>query len=163
MRMLKYALIALAVMYVYILFDTVVGCASDIIGERLDITNPDFTDLQVPKECYHMEATAYCLKGKTASGKPVREGIIASKPEWIGKKVAIYLESKDGTAGEYLGIYEVADTGSSPIREGRCIDIWKSDYNSCIKWGRRRVIVYILGDWDEKTEEIDLHSEAKTV
>lgn len=163
MRMIKYALIALAVMYIYILFDTVVGCASDIIGERIDITNPDFSDIRVPRECYHMEATAYCLSGKTASGERVRQGIVASKPEWIGKKIAVYNEGKNGELGSFIGYFDVKDTGSKPIREGRVIDIWMPSYDQCMQFGRRKVVVYVMGDCDEKIEEIDLHSKDKAV
>lgn len=159
---MRYVIVALAVIYIYILCDAAVGLAMDVIGEKIEIKNTDFSDIRVPKG-YRMQATAYCLQGKTASGEYVRPGIIASKPEWIGKTAAVYLEGDNGDLGKFLGYYDVRDTGSSPIREGKVIDIWMPTYDECIQFGRCKVIVYILGEDDEKTEEIDLHTETKAV
>lgn len=104
---------------------------------------------------HSMIATAYCLQGKTASSEYVREGIVASKPEWIGKKVIIYYEHKDGTLGECLGCFDVKDTGGDNIQAGRVIDIWMPTYEQCKQFGRRRVAVFLIDEevTNEKTKE----------
>ena len=104
---------------------------------------------------HSMIATAYCLKGQTASSEYVREGIVASKPEWIGKKVIIYYEHKDGTLGECLGCFDVKDTGGDNIQAGRVIDIWMPTYEQCKQFGRRRVAVFLIDEevTNEKTKE----------
>lgn len=67
-------------------------------------------------------ATAYCLEGKTATGKYVREGICATgNSEWVGKTVIMYQRLPNGNVGRMIGIYEVEDTGCKPT----VIDVWK--------------------------------------
>lgn len=58
-----------------------------------------------------VRATCYCDSGQTASGRPVREGIIASKPEYMGYVACINAVNEDGSVGEFIGFYEVLDTG----------------------------------------------------
>src|SRR6185436_20104966 len=62
-------------------------------------------------------ATAYSLRGRTASGKPVAKGLIAADPRHLPLGARVRLE-----AGTYSGEYLVADTGS--LVRGRQIDIW---------------------------------------
>jgi len=92
---------------------------------------------------YPMQATAYCIKGRTASGKLTREGICASKPEWIGKVAAVYLDN-DGKPGEFIGYFEILDTGGASIRKGKVIDIWFSTKNECMQFGRKKVLVKVI-------------------
>jgi len=92
---------------------------------------------------YSMQATAYCIKGRTASGKLTREGICASKPEWIGKVAAVYLDN-DGKPGEFIGYFEILDTGGASIRKGKVIDIWFSTKNECMQFGRKKVLVKVI-------------------
>lgn len=92
----------------------------------------------------HIEATAYCYGTTTASGKPVREGYAAMAKGYIGKTAIVY-EDFDGKPGDLIGIYEIEDTGGDErIKEGRCIDIYIPDYDSCIEFGRQNVIVFII-------------------
>lgn len=80
-----------------------------------------------------IELTAYCIDGTTASGKHTREGIVAGKKEWIGMTVILYDENM-----EYIGTYEVLDTGGKKIRQGKVIDIWLPTYDECIQFGRQK-------------------------
>jgi 3D (Asp-Asp-Asp) domain-containing protein len=93
-------------------------------------------------------ATAYSLRGKTASGLTTRRGIIAADPKVLPLGSIIRLR-----AGEYSGIYMVLDTGLK-VR-GRLIDIWVSDYIEAIEFGRRKVRVEVLRyGWDPTIIEI---------
>lgn len=95
-----------------------------------------------------MTATSYCLKGKTASGTPVRVGICASKPEYIGKVAAIYKKDKHGCIGDFLGYYLIEDTGGKNIKSGKVIDIWLPSYSEARKFGNPKVYVKIIeAEW----------------
>lgn len=66
-------------------------------------------------------ATAYCLPGKTANGSEVREGICAmSDSSLIGMTAVVYQRNPDGSLGEYIGTYEIEDTGCAD----NVIDVW---------------------------------------
>lgn len=82
-------------------------------------------------------ATAYCLKGKTASGVVVRRGIIAADPRVLPLGSIVRLQ-----AGKYSGIYTVMDTGGA-IR-GRRIDIYLPSRTEAINFGSREVKVEVL-------------------
>ena len=79
-------------------------------------------------------ATAYCLKGRTASGGSVRRGIVAADPRVLPLGTRISLN-----AGTYTGSYIVADTGGA-IR-GKKLDIWVSSCSEARRFGRRTVMV----------------------
>lgn len=91
-------------------------------------------------------ATAYCLKGTTASGEPVRSGIVASKPEWIGKTMIMWADTGDGLIHpeNYIGTYQIRDTGSENIRKGYVVDIWMEKYNDCMQFGSKRIIFQVI-------------------
>ena len=79
-------------------------------------------------ELIKAHATAYCLPGKTYTGKEVREGIAASgRKEWIGKTVIIYQRLPNNRVGDMLFILEVEDNGCSE----NVVDIWQPDLVSC--------------------------------
>ncbi len=80
-------------------------------------------------------ATAYCLKGKTAMGHKVRNGLIAADPRILrlGTNVSI-------DAGSYSGTYLVSDTGG--MIKGNRIDIWMSSCSEARRFGRRTVLIY---------------------
>lgn len=82
-------------------------------------------------------ATAYCLRGRTASGQRVRRGLIAADPRVlpIGTKVQL-------TAGKYSGEYIVADTGGKV--KGNKIDIWVPNCREAIRWGNRGVKLTVM-------------------
>jgi 3D (Asp-Asp-Asp) domain-containing protein len=83
-------------------------------------------------------ATAYCLRGRTASGGSVRRGIVAADPRVLPLGTRIYLN-----AGAYSGNYVVADTGGGV--KGRKLDIWVPNCSEAMRFGRRNVSVNILG------------------
>jgi len=82
-------------------------------------------------------ATAYSLRGRTASGRMVSRGLIAADPRVLPLGSRVRLEHP-GYSGEYL----VADTGGA-IR-GRRIDIWTPSSGEAMRFGRRTVKLTVL-------------------
>jgi len=84
------------------------------------------------------EATAYSIKGKTASGTHTRPGVVAADPNVLplGSRIRVY------GADAYSGEYTVTDTGGSI--KGREIDIFIPDVEEARRFGRRQVDVEIL-------------------
>jgi 3D (Asp-Asp-Asp) domain-containing protein len=85
-----------------------------------------------------MRATAYTGHGRTASGKPVRRGMVAADRRVLplGTKVRVK------NAGRYSGVYRVEDTGGK-IR-GRKIDIYMPSRGAAKQFGRQTVKVEVL-------------------
>ena len=106
-----------------------------IITESLDGSDKNG---EVAVEANNFRATAYCLRGRTASGGNVRRGIVAADPRVLPLGTRIQL-----TAGPYSGIYTVADTGG--VIKGRILDIWVPSCSEAIRFGRRSVQVSVLG------------------
>ena len=79
-------------------------------------------------------ATAYCLKGRTASGAGVKRRIVAADPRILPLGTRINLN-----AGQYSGSYMVADTGGAI--KGRKLDIWVANCSEAKRFGRRNVSV----------------------
>jgi 3D (Asp-Asp-Asp) domain-containing protein len=82
-------------------------------------------------------ATAYSLRGRTASGRMVTRGLIAADPSVLPLGSRVRLDHP-GYSGEYL----VADTGGA-IR-GRRIDIWTPSSGEAMRFGRRTVKLTVL-------------------
>lgn len=82
-------------------------------------------------------ATAYSLRGRTASGLPVAKGLIAADPRILPLGSRVKLE-----AGPYSGEYLVADTGG--LVRGRRIDIWTPSSREAMRFGRRTVKLTVL-------------------
>ena len=80
-------------------------------------------------ESVKIRATCYCDSGITASGTQTRPGIIASKKEYLGYVACINAVNEDGSIGEFIGFYEILDTGygietgvgESRIKSGRTL------------------------------------------
>lgn len=76
-----------------------------------------------------IRATCYVDEGITTSGKQTRPGIIASKADYLGYVAALYDVNEDGTIGDFIGYYEILDTGygietgsgESNIKKGRTL------------------------------------------
>ncbi|HEY0428689.1 MAG TPA: 3D domain-containing protein [Pyrinomonadaceae bacterium] len=83
-------------------------------------------------------ATAYCLKGRTATGGSVRRGIVAADRRVLPLGTRIQV-----SAGAYSGTYTVADTGGAV--KGNVLDIWVPSCSEANRFGRRTVTVSILG------------------
>lgn len=92
----------------------------------------------IKNEARGFSATAYCLRGRTATGGSVRRGIVAADPRILPLGTRIQLN-----AGGYSGTYVVADTGGAV--KGRKLDIWVPSCSEAIKFGRRNVTVSVLG------------------
>jgi 3D (Asp-Asp-Asp) domain-containing protein len=82
-------------------------------------------------------ATAYSLRGRTASGQSVTRGLIAADPRVLPIGTRVRVE-----AGPWTGEYLVADTGGA-IR-GRKIDIWTPSPREAMQFGRRAVKLTVL-------------------
>jgi 3D (Asp-Asp-Asp) domain-containing protein len=87
-------------------------------------------------------ATAYALKGETASGQIVHRHVVAADPDVlpIGSRIKIR------RAGRYSGEYVVADTGEKI--QGRRLDIYLPSARACRKFGTKPVKIKVieLGD-----------------
>lgn len=122
-------------------------------------TLPPPIDAQEPKY-FIMTATAYsnhqnCIAdkwrdGKTATGTPVREGVVAINVDWIDGKwqVRSPLKLGDKIYIEGIGYFSVEDTG--PFTEKNFhfdlwnLDIYKKDYGQAKEWGVKKVKVFVL-------------------
>ena len=82
-------------------------------------------------------ATAYSLRGRTASGRPVSRGLIAADPAVLPLGSKVRLE-----AGSFSGEYLVADTGGA-VR-GRRIDIWTPSTREALRFGRQLIKLTVL-------------------
>ena len=82
-------------------------------------------------------ATAYSLRGRTASGRLVTRGLIAADRRVLPLGTRVRIE-----AGSYTGEYTVADTGGA-VR-GRKIDIWVPNTGEAMRFGRRPVKLTVL-------------------
>ena len=82
-------------------------------------------------------ATAYSLRGRTASGRLVAKGLIAADPRHLPLGSRVRLD-----AGPYSGEYLVADTGT--MVRGRRIDIWTPTSREAMRFGRRTVKLTVL-------------------
>jgi 3D (Asp-Asp-Asp) domain-containing protein len=89
----------------------------------------------VPGETY--TATAYSLRGRTASGKPVARGVIAADLRVLPLGTRVRID-----AGEFSGEYVVADTGGAV--KGRRVDIWTPTAREAMRFGRRAVKLTVL-------------------
>ncbi|HEY6805878.1 MAG TPA: 3D domain-containing protein [Pyrinomonadaceae bacterium] len=87
-------------------------------------------------------ATAYSLRGRTASGRTVSKGLIAADPRLLPLGSRVKVE-----AGNYSGEYLVADTGGA-VR-GRHIDIWTPTSREAMRFGKRTIKLTVLS-WGGK-------------
>jgi 3D (Asp-Asp-Asp) domain-containing protein len=82
-------------------------------------------------------ATAYSLRGRTASGRMVAKGLIAADPRHLPLGSRVRIE-----AGSWSGEYLVADTGT--LVRGKRIDIWTPSTRDAMRFGRRTVKLTVL-------------------
>jgi 3D (Asp-Asp-Asp) domain-containing protein len=81
-----------------------------------------------------VSAYAYCLRGRTASGRYTKHGIIAVDPRVIPLGSRLYVP------GYGWGV--AADTGGLIV--GNKIDVWRPTTADCYRWGVRRVKVKVF-------------------
>ena len=117
------------------------------IAPVADVVPPGAVEPQVIVKTFL--ATAYCLKGQTALGIPVRRGIIAADPSILPLGSVVRIQ-----AGTYSGIYTVMDTGGG-IR-GQRIDVYLPTRAEAMSFGARRVKVEVLRHgWEPGTEALN--------
>lgn len=80
------------------------------------------------------ESTAYCLRGRTASGRMAGPGIVAVDPAVIPLGTRLHVEG--------YGYAVAGDTGAAI--KGKKVDVWFSTREECLQWGRRKVKVSLL-------------------
>lgn len=98
--------------------------------------NPDaVTTLKV-------DVSAYCLRGRTASGLKVRTGIAAADPDVLPLGSIIRLRNSGGRRSPREGVYTILDTGAK-IR-GRRIDLHIPSCSEAVRFGRRSMIADVL-------------------
>jgi 3D (Asp-Asp-Asp) domain-containing protein len=114
------------------------------VGIRTDATAPTASNANLPATAADSglasqtyTATAYSLRGRTASGKPVSRGLIAADPSVLPLGTRVRVE-----AGSWSGEYLVADTGGAV--KGRRIDIWTPTTREALQFGRRPVKLTVL-------------------
>ena len=80
-----------------------------------------------------VDAVAYHLPGRTASGLPVGKGIVAVDPELIPLGTRLFVPG--------YGKAVAADVGTAI--KGRIIDLWMPSDAQARKWGRKTVVITI--------------------
>lgn len=87
-----------------------------------------------------MKTTAYCMGTTTASGTPVRPGVVATDISHRGMKAIIYT-----TDGQFLGIYDCEDAGGTEaIKNGYVIDVYRANLTHCKSYMKlTQGIVYV--------------------
>lgn len=99
--------------------------ATCLLGIKADINAKVYEERPL---MYHMQGTAYCLHGTTASGQLTRKGVCATgKEEWLGKTIVMYQRLPNNKLGDFIGYYEVLDTGCHK----NVIDVWQEDEEDC--------------------------------
>lgn len=96
---------------------------------------PDATNDAAPPRDF--VATAYALRGRTATGQQTRRGIIAADRRVLPMGTRVRL-----SAGSQSGEYVVADTGGA-VR-GNKIDIWVPSNGEAMRFGRRNIKLTVL-------------------
>jgi 3D (Asp-Asp-Asp) domain-containing protein len=112
----------------------ITGAAGRDAGAAITSSSPKNNE-SAPAERF--TATAYALRGRTASGSHVRRGLIAADRRVLPLGTRVRLE-----AGGYSGEYLVADTGGAV--KGRKIDIWVPSTREAMRFGRRPVKLTVL-------------------
>jgi 3D (Asp-Asp-Asp) domain-containing protein len=113
------------------------GSRSSLIGPLVETAAASVNDgdFKVAPQTYM--ATAYSLRGRTASGRPVARGLIAADPSVLPLGTRVRVE-----AGSFTGEYVVADTGGAV--KGHRIDIWTPTAREAFQFGRRAVKLTVL-------------------
>lgn len=115
--------------------EKVAAIAGAFFGDRVSATAGD---VYAEVDMVDFHATAYCLKGRTASGVDIRPGMIAADPRVLPLGTVVHLR-----AGRYTGTYTVTDTGG--LIKGRIVDVYVPTYREAIAFGRRQVKIKVLG------------------
>jgi 3D (Asp-Asp-Asp) domain-containing protein/peptidoglycan hydrolase CwlO-like protein len=112
--------------------------ATDVpTGDTAPSTDPQPVQPQQPgaSRTLVVDAVAYHLPGRTASGLPVGVGVIAVDPAVIPLGTRVYVPG--------YGSAVAADTGSAI--QGAIIDLWMPSTAAARAWGRRTVTITVYG------------------
>ncbi len=80
-----------------------------------------------------VDAVAYHLPGRTASGLPVGKGVVAVDPQLIPLGTRLHVPG--------YGKAIAADVGVAI--KGRIIDVWMPSSAEARKWGRKTVVITV--------------------
>jgi 3D (Asp-Asp-Asp) domain-containing protein len=80
-----------------------------------------------------VDAVAYSLPGKTASGLPVGKGVVAVDPNLIPLRTRLFVPG--------YGKAIAADVGTAI--KGRIVDLWFPTTADAREWGRRTVVITV--------------------
>jgi 3D (Asp-Asp-Asp) domain-containing protein len=113
-------------------------------SEAKNDNKPAESKAEVLTKAENYSATAYALRGRTASGRNVARGIIAADPRVLplGSRVRI-------DAGNWSGEYVVADTGAKI--KGKKVDVWVPSNGEAMRFGRRTVKLTVLSYGAKRT------------
>lgn len=121
--------------------------------EQVNLTIEEVKPNPIVLETSQIRCTCYLDTGYTASGQWTREGIMAGKKEWIGCVAEVNEINEDGSIGDFIGYYEILDTGygsatgrgKSKIKKGKSlgtieagesVDIWMPTMKDAKSWIR---------------------------
>jgi len=87
-------------------------------------------------ELVKIRCTCYYWTGnQCAYGGYPKEGLtVAGKPEWRNMTCAIYACDAESNVGEFIGYFEITDTGGEYIRSGERIDMYRDTLKDCNYW-----------------------------
>lgn len=114
------------------------GPASDAFSDA--VTDPQFAEELAATAAANgryrlrVDAVAYYLPGRTASGLPVGKGVVAVDPRLIPLGTRLFIP------GYGRGI--AADVGTAI--KGRIIDLWMPNDTAARKWGRKSVTITVF-------------------
>lgn len=128
--------------------------ANSFTTDAGDIIDPDnqtiiFSDGSKARfrQVINMNTTAYNLfpgsSGYTASGTKARRGAVSVDPSVIPLGTRLYITSPDGWTD--YGLATAEDTGGAI--KGNKLDLFYDSYDTCIQFGRRETVVYVLEDY----------------
>jgi 3D (Asp-Asp-Asp) domain-containing protein len=102
--------------------------------KEASFAEPEKTSRHAPRS---FSATAYSLRGRTASGVYTRPGVVAADPRVLPLGSVVEIK-----AGNYSGVYTVYDTGARI--KGNIVDVWLPSTREARHFGRRRVKLQVL-------------------
>lgn len=114
------------------------GSEETAVGKQVSVSRPrevSAKPLETDPQTY--VATAYSLRGRTASGQYVSRGLIAADPRVLPLGTRVRID-----AGSLSGEYLVADTGGAV--KGRHVDIWTPTSREAMQFGKRSVKLTVL-------------------
>ena len=88
---------------------------------------------EAPSYRLRVDAVAYHLPGRTASGLPVGKGVVAVDPKLIPLLTRL----------EVPGYGEAVAADVGVAIKGKIIDLWMPSHADARKWGRRTVTITI--------------------